>query len=100
MRRILLSPRAKLDLSEIWDYTLWQWGGEQAEKYVRELWSAMENSATDPARCPDIGDVRSGYRKTRAGSHVIFFKVTDDAIEVVRILHQKMDFDRHILRHE
>jgi len=37
-----------------------------------------------------------GYRKVRAGSHIIFFKVTTDGIDVVRILHQKMDFNRHL----
>lgn len=96
MSGVVLSPRAKLDLSVIWDYTLSQWGVDQAEKYVRELWSAMENAASDPTKPVDIGDVRRGYRKSRAGSHVIFFKFTDDGIDVVRILHQRMDFERHI----
>mgnify|MGYP006288324153 CR=1 FL=1 len=96
MSRVILSPRAKLDLSEIWDYTVSQWGGDQAEKYVRELWSAMENAASDPTKSVDIGDVRRDYRKSRGGSHVIFFKFTDDGIDVVRILHQRMDFERHL----
>ncbi len=96
MSRVILSPRAKLDLSEIWDYTFLQWNGEQAEKYVRELWSAMENVASDPTKSVDIGDVRRSYRKSRAGSHVIFFKFTDDGIDVMRILHQRMDFERHL----
>jgi len=96
MSNIALSPRAKLDLSEIWDYTLSQWGADQAEKYVRELWSAMENAASDPTKSVDIRDVRRDYRKSRAGSHVIFFKFTDDGIDVVRILHQRMDFERYL----
>jgi len=96
MRGITLSPRAKLDLSEIWDYTCSQWGVEQAEKYLRELWSTMVRAVSDPTKSVDIGDVRRGYRKSRAGSHVIFFKVTDDEIDVVRVLHQRMDFERHL----
>ncbi|MBW6509165.1 MAG: type II toxin-antitoxin system RelE/ParE family toxin [Desulfuromonadales bacterium] len=96
MSRVILSPRAKLDLSEIWDYTFLQWNVEQAEKYVRELWSAMGNAASDPTKSVDIGDVRRGYRKARAGSHVIFFKCTDDGIDVVRTLHQRVDFERHL----
>jgi toxin ParE1/3/4 len=96
MSNIALSPRAKLDLSEIWDYTLSQWGADQAEKYVRELWSTIEYVASDSIKSVDVGDVRRGYRKSRSGSHVIFFKVTDDGIDVVRILHQRMDFERHL----
>lgn len=96
MSEVILSPRAKLDLSEIWDYTLSQWGVDQAEKYVRDLWTMMEMQASDPTKSVDIGDVRKGYRKSRSGSHVIFFKVTGDGIDVVRILHQRMDFERHL----
>lgn len=92
----VLSPRANLDLSETWDYTLSQWDAGQAEKYARELWSTLGRAASDSTKSVDIGDVRRGYRKSRSGSHVIFFKVTDDGIDVVRILHQRMDFERHL----
>jgi|TARA_B110000305_G_scaffold220868_1_gene263083 toxin ParE1/3/4 len=93
---VILSPGAKLDLGAIWDYTLSQWGVDQAEKYVRDLWSAMEQAAADPAKSVDIGDVRKGYRKIRSGSHVIFFKIRGAGIDVVRILHKRMDFDRQL----
>lgn len=97
MRRVVLSPKAKADLSQVWDYTYAEWGVEQAEKYTRELWAVIEEQASDLTKSVDISDVRVGYRKVRSGSHVIFFKVTQgESIDVVRILHQKMDFDRHL----
>lgn len=96
MSQIILSPKAKADLSDIWDYTLAEWGVEQAEKYVRELWAAMQAQALDHSTSVDISDVRKGYRKTRSGSHAIFFKLTDNGIDVIRILHQRMDFERHL----
>jgi toxin ParE1/3/4 len=97
MSGVVLSPRAKSDLSHVWDYTLAKWGIDQAEKYVRDLWAAIEEQASDLTKSVDIGDVRKGYRKIRAGSHVVFFKVKSDGlIDVVRILHQKMDFERHL----
>ena len=37
MRRVILSPKAKVDLAQVWDYTYAEWGTEQAEKYIREL---------------------------------------------------------------
>jgi len=98
MSGVVLSPKAKADLSDIWDYTCSEWGVEQVEKYVRELWAAMQEQTRDLTKSVDIGDVRKGYKKVRSGSHVIFFKVTrDGVVEVVRILHQKMDFDRHLI---
>ena len=98
MSGIVLSPKAKADLSEIWDYTYSEWGVEQAEKYVRDLWSVMQEQTRELTKSVDIGDVRKGYRKARSGSHVVFFKVTrEGVVDVVRILHQKMDFDRHLI---
>ena len=42
-----------------------------------------------------------GYRKLAAGSHTLFYRVNaDDAgdvIDVARVLHQRMDVDRHPL---
>lgn len=96
MRQVVFSPKAKSDLSDIWDYTLVEWGIEQAEKYVRELWGAIQAQALDTSTSVDISDVRRRYRKVRSGSHVIFFKLTDSEIDVVRILHQRTDFERHL----
>ena len=96
MSLISLSPKAKIDLSGIWDYTCQEWGIEQAENYMQKLWRSMQGLIVDLSTSVDIGYVRKGYRKTLTGSHVIFFKLTDDGINVVRILHQKMDFERHL----
>jgi len=96
MNPVVLSPKAKSDLSDIWDYTLATWGAEQAEKYTRKLWADIQSLADNLATSVDISDVRGNYRKSITGSHVVFFKLTATGINVVRILHQKMDFDRHI----
>ena len=97
MSEVIFSPKAKADLSDIWDYTYAEWGADQAEKYVRDLWDVMQEQTQNLTKSVDIGDVRKGYRKVRSGSHVIFFKVPKAGIvDVVRILHQKMDFDKHV----
>jgi toxin ParE1/3/4 len=89
LRQLVLSPKAKADLSDVWDYTLAEWGISQAEKYVRELWAAMQKQACDSSTSVDISHVRNGYRKAKSGSHVIFFKLTPAEMDVVRILHQR-----------
>lgn len=96
MKRLLLTPKAKTDLGGIWDFSNLRWGAAQAEKYTRELWQAMQSQAVDWSTSSDISAVRKDYRKIKSGSRVIFFRITPDAMEVVRILHEKMDFDRHL----
>ncbi len=96
MGRYLLSPRARADLDEIWNYTVERWGADQAETYVRSIQSAIEMLAADPRRGQPIPAVRPGYWKYPTGSHVIFFRIIRDGIDVVRILHGRMDFGRHL----
>lgn len=93
---IRLTPRAEADLDEIWNYTADSWGIEQAELYIRDLWLAMEFVAADPRRGKASDDVRPGYRRYRAGSHLIFYRVAGEDIEVVRVLHQRMDHEQHL----
>lgn len=95
--RYLLSPAARTDLEQIWDYTYDRWGARQAEEHVRELQHAIDRAATNPRIGGPCDEIRPGYRKLAAGSHMLFYRVTpDDVIDIVRILHRRMDVDRHL----
>jgi toxin ParE1/3/4 len=94
--RCVLSPRAQADLEGIWDYTASRWDAKQAELYVRQIQSAIERIARDPRLGRPCDDIRAGYRKFPAASHVLFYRLTDRGVDVVRILHSRMDFDRHL----
>ena len=95
MAKYRLTPRAVRDLEDIWRYTAEQWSQEQAETYVDGLIDAMETLAENPTRSRSADEIRKGYRRQNVGAHTIFFKVSGVGIVVVRILHQRMDFDSH-----
>lgn len=97
MSRFVLSPRAQTDLDDIWDYTAETWGVDQAERYIRLIADSINAVATSPARGQRCDSIREGYRKYPAGSHVLFYRLSGDGIDVVRILHQQMDVERHML---
>jgi toxin ParE1/3/4 len=96
MTGYVLSPRAQLDLDDIWDYSLNRWGAARAERYVRDLVQALEMIAIDRQRGRLCDDIRAGYFKYAAVSHVIFYRIAGDQIDVVRILHGRMDFKQHL----
>jgi toxin ParE1/3/4 len=97
VNRYVVSPRARADLEEIWDYTAERWGIDQAEIYVRLLQDAIETVADDPRKGRPCDDIRAGYRKYAAGSHMLFYRSAGaGGIDVVRILHGGMDFERHL----
>jgi toxin ParE1/3/4 len=91
-----LSPRARADLREIWNYTRDRWSVEQADRYIRELNRTFATIAHDPRRGRPCDDIRPGYRKYRVGAHMIFFRSVSARVEVIRVLHQSMDFERHL----
>ncbi|WP_433603730.1 type II toxin-antitoxin system RelE/ParE family toxin (plasmid) [Nocardia sp. CA-135953] len=97
MSRYLLSPAAQADLEQIWDYTAQRWDADQAEEYLRALQRAIERAAVNPRIGQACDEIRPGYLKLAAGSHMLFYRVTADGeVDVVRVLHQRMDIDRHL----
>lgn len=42
-------------------------------------------------------EVRTGYRRHAVGSHTLYYRLAGaDGIDVVRILHERMDVDRQL----
>jgi len=97
VNRYLLSPAAQADLEQICDYTRDRWGADPAEQYLRELQRAVERIAANPQIGRQCDEIRPGYRKLAAGSHTLFYRVNaEDVVDVIRVLHQRMDVDRHL----
>jgi toxin ParE1/3/4 len=94
--RFVLSPLAQTDLDDIWEHTVLRWGLDQAEEYTRQLWERIREVAARPAIGRACPEVRPGYHKYPSGSHVLFYRLIADGIDVVRILHERMDYERHL----
>ncbi len=90
-----LSRLAVTDLERIWFWTERRWSAEQAESYHASLISAFEGLSCDRKKGRAV-DVRDGYYKYAVGSHVVFYRLSAAGIDVIRILHQRMDVERHL----
>jgi toxin ParE1/3/4 len=88
-----LTGLAKSDFRDILSYTWQMWGDRQVDTYRDIIDHALRAIANDP----ETGQKLSGsnYRFSRAGKHLIFFRLDGARILVVRILHAKMDFGAH-----
>ena len=94
--RVEFTPAAGRDIENIWRHSFEQFGLRQAEAYLRDIQHAAQTVADDPRRGRSCDDIRAGYRKFSVGSHVLFYRVADETVIVVRILHRRMDFERHL----
>ena len=86
-----LTPRAERDLEEIWRHSARRWSVDQADIDVSGLLDTMEAPAQEPTLGRAADDIRTGYRRQNAGSHVIFYKPAKYGVAVIRVLHQRMN---------
>lgn len=94
MAKYKISRLAELDLEDIWNYTVYEWSVEQAEKYLDGLFSCFDGLAEGHIVGKSIDYVRLGYRKTLFGKHYIFYKLSaSETVEIIRVLHIRMDIE-------
>ena len=95
-RKVALRPKARADIKSIARYTIETWGRTQGQLDVRELDRAMQQVAEQPGLGRSCPDIAPGLRVRSSGKHLIFYLTTDETIDVIRILHQRMDPARHL----
>lgn len=96
MRKLILRPVAAADIDQIFDYTAERWNFLQAVNYTNAILETCHNLADGHLNGRDAGDIRPGFRRQTCRSHVIFYRLLPNNLEVVRILHQRMDFDSRL----
>jgi toxin ParE1/3/4 len=92
MADYVLTNAAVEDLSEIWNYTFDAWSESQADKYFTLLIGFCKKISDKPKIGKNYPQVDKNIFGYRVGQHIIFYRVINsDRIEIVRILHSRMD---------
>lgn len=95
MKAIAFSPAAEADIDEIWDYSADRWGLDQADSYIDAIRDACYSLAKGTANGRPA-EVLPYFQKYLCGSHVIYFLDYQDHLDVIRVLHQRQDAERHL----
>ena len=96
MRKLRFSRRADSDIVAISQYTSAEFGEEQARKYRDQLISCFTSLLEHPHLGRSADELAPGLRRIRQQAHVVFYMPSEDAVLIVRVLHQSMDFERHL----
>jgi toxin ParE1/3/4 len=92
-----ISKQAIDDLNNIWVYTFQKWSKEQADRYYDLIIEEIEFVADNFMTGKSAEQTRENYRVAKIKSHLIFYrKVENEIVEVVRILHQRMDLKNRL----
>lgn len=87
---------ARADLLDIYQFSTRQWGKDKARDYVfgiREHFRALVAGHLSGTAAEEIGP---GIRRLISGSHIIWFRIDQETLRVIRVLHGSRDAGRWI----
>ena len=98
MASFQLTQKAKVDLRKMGRDTRKKWGREQRNVYLEKLDNSFHRLADNPHLGRACQEAGPGYRYLHVERHFIFYRqVEPDKIEIIRILHDRMDCLRHLV---
>jgi toxin ParE1/3/4 len=92
----IISKEAIADIDEIWYYTVERWSAEQSNRYYDLIVQEIDYICKRPLSGKPLDDIRKGYRVSKVKSHLVFYKIANETIEIIRILHQRMDVENRL----
>ena len=92
----IISKKALSDLEEIWLYTVKKWSIAQADRYHGLIFDEINYICKNINAGKSMEHVRKGYRASKVKHHLIFYRVVNDTVEVIRILHERMDIENRL----
>ena len=96
MKRLDVTEIARADLASIRRYSTRTWGPDQTTLYMDALRNTMTGLVRGSVITRPRDDLRPGLLMATSGRHSIFFEADDTRILVVRVLHDRMDYRRHV----
>ena len=97
MKKIFkLRPKAITDLEKTYKYSVKKWGNNRADKYIRDIETTFETLADNYMLGMDYSHVGKTLRAFAVVSHIIYYKKTTYGVIIIRVLHKRMDENRHL----
>ena len=91
-----ISAAANEDLVSVWEYTRDQWCIEQADLYIDAFMLRFAWLTGNRRLWRSRPDLKKGVFCHVEKSHVILFSENENHIDILRVLHSRMDLGRHV----
>jgi toxin ParE1/3/4 len=96
VRRLELTDIARADLKSIRRYSERTWGSDRTTQYMAALRDTLKRLLAGTVVSRSRDDLRPGLQMAASGRHRVFFEIDQSRILVVRVLHDSMDYQRHL----
>jgi toxin ParE1/3/4 len=92
-RRVNWAPAADNDLRSVFRYYAREASPATADRMVRDIMQTGAHLAHRATTWRKRDDVAPGLRSVLCHPYVIFYRVDDTSVEIVRVLHEQRDFN-------
>ncbi len=89
---LVLAPKARRDLIDIWNYFTALASSDVAERLLRDIEKASVRLLSHPKLGRPRDDVAPFLRAVLVRPYAILYRTDDSRVEIVRILHTRRDF--------
>jgi toxin ParE1/3/4 len=89
--KIRLTQAVEQQLENIWFYTLSEWGEAQAGQYVSMIEQGIMQLSDNPYIGKARPEIKKDLRSLQIQKHLIFYRVGNETIDIIGILHSRMD---------
>ena len=90
MPNYIKAPEADIDLLEIWSYIA-QNSFAVADSFLDRLEATFEQIAEQPFMGRNRKELRPNLRSLAVGNYFIFYQVSDNSVEILRVLNAARD---------
>jgi toxin ParE1/3/4 len=94
----LLSEAADQDLELIFEYSANTFVVIRAAEYLQAFESLFQSLVINNSLGQNRDEIRKGLRSIRKESHIVFYRLKDQNIIIVRVLHVSRDFPRYFIQ--
>jgi toxin ParE1/3/4 len=96
MAKVILSRMAYTDLVDIGEYGAAQFGSMAADAYQDAIDHAFERLTSYPLSGEAMPAFGANVRCLVCNRHRILYRIEDDTVRIVRVLHHSRDIARHL----
>lgn len=93
--QLVIAPAARHDLKDIYQYGLRKWGKAQSDSYLTALKDQFWSLTAQPLMGIERPKLLPDTRSLHIQSHTLFYRVTANRIEIIRVLHGRQDPQRY-----
>lgn len=96
MDHYILSRKTQEDIDEIYNYGSYEFGKNKALDYLMELQTYFQFLLDNPEIGKHRYEIKEGLYSFPYASHIIFYRIFDANIRIVRVLHGSRDLKKFL----